>query len=101
VPDRQTRYVMWQCPDCTWYRFRTNTEEWERKVILHPTYGFVNNYEAYQLDIEHHDCLLTREARIRIGVDPDKAFGDYKYDKARDAARGRQYEEFSDDIFAQ
>ena len=95
----ESRYVVWHCPNCTWYRFRTNTEDWEKSIIQHPLYGFITNYQCYERDIETHNCMLTRDARIRIGVDPDKPFGDYKYDKERDRQRGRNYEEFSDDLY--
>lgn len=55
----------WQCPNCPWFRARTNKEWWERTIILHPEYGYVPNYVAYKKDIENHDCREYLNARER------------------------------------
>lgn len=71
-PETKTVYIIWQCPDCTWYRCRTRTPEWERTVIDHPVYGNTSNYNAYMNDVNLHNCEETRKARIRHGFDCDR-----------------------------
>lgn len=67
-----TELYIWYCPSCVWYRIRKDTEEWSNKVIQHPLYGHITNYRLYLEDIRHHDCTYTREARAKLGLDPDK-----------------------------
>ena len=89
----EKRYVIWQCPTCTWFRMRTNTASWEKTVILHPVYGFISNYDAYVRDIESHNCQLTRESRETHGFPADVPLSAvYNYNKHRDTERGLDYE---------
>lgn len=85
-PDGSERkYAMytWWCPNCPWYRTRTVTESWERTIILHPVYGFIDNYMAYANDIKKHDCRQTRHARINHGINPDRIYdGTYQHQGA-------------------
>lgn len=89
----ESRFVIWQCPTCTWFRMRTNTASWEKTIIWHPAYGFISNYGAYVKDIETHNCQFTRESRERYGYPTDIPIGAvYNYNKLRDTERGRNYE---------
>lgn len=75
----ESRYVLWTCTNCTWHRVRTNTKEWEDTIICHPVYGFISNYNLYVRDIEKHDCIATRDARNRHGINPDTwSYNKYK-----------------------
>lgn len=102
MPPYIARVIIWQCPYCTWFRARTSREEWERTIIQHPLYGFITNFDAFARDVKHHNCQLTREARIRLGVDPNVVYDPYVYDKNRDKKRyGRIFDEGLDSAYSQ
>lgn len=63
-------YIVWDCPECSWFRVRTDTREWDTQVIDHPVYGPIPNIKLYTLDILNHDCEETRLARLRRRARP-------------------------------
>jgi len=77
-------FKAWKCPNCPWYRIRTNKEAWEKKIIMHPVYGFISQINAYYKDIAHHDCELTQDARDRHGFAARKL--DIRYEHLPKAA---------------
>jgi hypothetical protein len=69
-----TKVIVWQCPTCTWFRARTSNEKWEQKIIPHPLYGRISNYDLFAKEVETHDCDETRKARERFSVEPDARY---------------------------
>lgn len=65
--------IIWECPDCTWFRARTDSREWANRIIDHPTLGPIRNGELYVHDIVHHDCELTRRQRIKHHMNKPKS----------------------------
>lgn len=74
IRDKDSPFARFQCPYCTWFRARTCTATWERSIIVHPTYGRINNFAAYIKDVARHDCIQTYEARRTHGFDPNRRY---------------------------
>src|SRR5215831_7368000 len=79
--------ILWQCPNCTWFRCRKNNTEWDNQVLYHPVYGNITNYYLYIKDINHHNCELTRSRRIFYGIDPDASFEKYRRQRLSEGAK--------------
>jgi hypothetical protein len=61
------RIVRIECPRrCGWYRAYTKTGQWMSAIIDHPLYGLLTQQELVNLEVQSHDCIEARNAKIRL-----------------------------------
>lgn len=79
APRIKTYYA---CP-CGWKREYTDTEEWKRRHIRHPLWGYVTQIAAVHLDTQQHNCLEHIAAVKRSPRARDEVIYDYEAAQAR------------------